>query len=58
MKFEFAGNLAGVGNGERGHGNSIHVTSLQPCIREYNSSLNGLANFSGNNIRDHNGNDI
>ena len=53
VKFEFAGNLAGVGNGERGHGNSIHVTSLQPCIREYNSSLNGLANFSGN-IRDHN----
>ena len=53
VKFEFAGNLAGMGNGERGHGHSIHVTSLQPCIREYNSSLSDLANFSGD-IGEHN----
>ena len=47
VEFRYSGNLAGTGNGQKGHGNSIYATSLKPCIREYGSFPNMLANFSG-----------
>ncbi len=41
VKFNFVGNLAGAGNGERGHGNSIYTVSLQSCS---NVSISKIAN--------------
>lgn len=46
ISFEFAGNKAGAGNGDSGHGNSIYATSLLPCMRQYNHSFNNLGNFA------------
>ena len=49
VKFEFSGNLAGAGNGRRGHGNSIYSASLQPCMRESNSVLYEIGNIATKN---------
>lgn len=55
ISFYFSGNLAGTGNSAMGQGNSIYITSLLPCMREYNSSaknnsfLDKIANFTFHN---------
>lgn len=58
--FLFSGNQAGIGNDAIGHGDSIYITSLLPCMREYNDSattqsysfLNKIAHFIFTNESD------